>query len=470
MTPPIEVLVVDDEASQREVVAEILSDAGHRVRTAASGPDALVLLEAHAPDLLLTDLRMPGMDGVALMREALGRRPELVVILSTAYATVASAVEAMKSGAHDYLQKPYSKDELLQRVSRVAERVALLRENERLRRERIDRESPEIVGESEVMTRLLHTVDRIARVAGDVLITGESGTGKELVARRIHYASERSTGPFVAVNTAAIPENLAESELFGHEKGAFTHAVTAHAGRFEQAHGGTLFLDEVSSMPMPLQAKLLRVLGDRTVERVGGTRPRTVDVRVVSATNVDLRDRVREGTFREDLYHRLNVLEVHLPPLRERGDDLPLLAGRFRDRAALRYQVPPPPITDELLALLRRYAFPGNVRELEHLVEKMVVLSEGDPLTPDDLPPSFDVGAIDRARSASGGEPVTDPAGALRSGSHISLAEVERGLLEEAIRLSDGNLAEAAKRLGLSYKTMRYRAHKFGLAPGQDSA
>ncbi len=461
---PLRILVTDDEARQREIVSEILTDAGHTVVAADSGASALTELERAEFDLLVTDLRMPGMDGVTLLGDAKRRQASLTVILMTAFATVDSAIEAMKNGAHDYLQKPFTKDELLQRVARVAERVSLVRENERLQNEIRSREAPEIIGSSPAMIRLASVIDRIAGAPGDVLITGESGTGKELVARRIHYSSPRAAGPFVPVNCAAIPESLAESELFGHEKGAFTHATSARPGRFEQAAGGTLFLDELSSMPQSLQPKLLRVLGDRVLERVGGTRARKIDVRVLTATNRDLRELVAAGRFREDLYHRVNVLEVHLPPLRDRREDIRELAERFRDRAAARYQVPPPDLTDELYGFFATYPFTGNVRELEHLIEKMVVLSEGEPLGVSDLPPSIDLGAA-RSAPASGDD---DARGAsaeqLLQGGSVSLADVERRLLSEAIRLSNGNLADAAKRLGISYKTMRYRARKFGLS------
>ncbi|MCA9754741.1 MAG: sigma-54-dependent Fis family transcriptional regulator [Candidatus Eisenbacteria bacterium] len=478
--------VVDDETAQREILVDILSDEGYEVHAFASAKDALAALNAVVPGLVLTDLRMPEMDGLELLAQVKERFPDLPVLLMTAYGSVSSAVAAMKHGAFDYLQKPFEKDELVQRVRRVAERDSLVRENERLRRELSAQAGPRILGESAVMQKLFRKIERIAGLEGDVLLAGESGTGKELVARALHYAGVRAAGPFVPVNCAAIPEGLAESELFGHEKGAFTHATSERAGRFEQADGGTLFLDEISAMPLPLQAKLLRVLQDRMVERVGSHKPRRVEVRIVAATNRDLPARIAEGTFREDLYHRLNVHELWIPALRDRGDDIVLLAESFRDRAAARFGMPAPDLAPELLSFLRSYDFPGNVRELEHMMEKMVALSDGEPLGLEDLPPSVrrmspsplpssasppstrDAGdgadsmAADVSTSAVSDTSFTAPE-SLLDGGPISLFDVERRLLEEAIRRSGGNLSEAARSLGISYKTMRYRARKFDL-------
>ena len=354
----VRVLVVDDEPRQREIVGEILREEGHDVTLCASGPEALRRLEDEPAEILLTDLRMPEMSGVDLLREAKRRSPDLHVILMTAYATVSSAVEAMKDGAFDYLQKPFDKDELVQRVGRAAERTRLVSENRALRRRLEEQSGARILGESPALKSLLAQIEKVARGSSDVLVTGESGTGKELVARRLHFAGPRASGPFVPVNCAAIPESLAESELFGHEKGAFTNATSTRSGRFEQADGGTLFLDEIGSMPVSLQSKLLRVLQDRVVERVGGSRRTNVDVRIVAATNDDLRSRIDSGDFREDLFHRLNVIELTVPPLRERREDVPVLAREFRDRAAERSGVPAPELADDLLAFLEDYPFP----------------------------------------------------------------------------------------------------------------
>ncbi len=460
----LDILVVDDEERQRAIVGEILRDEGHRVEEFAGAEAALVRVRRAAPDLILTDLRMGGMDGHELLRAALREQPDLLVILMTAYATIGSAVEAMKDGAFDYLQKPFARDELIQRVRRVADRCALERENRALRRRLADAGS-ELLGESEAMIALRRRLDRVAVAGTDILLVGESGTGKELAARRIHFAGRAAAGPFVPVNCAAIPESLAESELFGHLRGAFTGADAPRIGRFEQADGGTLFLDEVGSMSAALQAKLLRVLEDRTIERVGGGERRRVDVRVIAATNQDLRKAAGDGGFRADLYHRLNVMEVELPPLRDRGGDAALLAEQFRDRAAERMGIDPPAIGPALAEFLGAYRFPGNVRELENLVERLVVLSEGETLGVEELPPSLGA-AIggppeDSARSAT--PPGSPSPESLLADGRISLPDVERRLLTEAIRLSDGNLSEAAKRLGLTYKTMQYRARKFGL-------
>jgi DNA-binding NtrC family response regulator len=459
----LDILVVDDEATQRTMVAEILADEGHAVLTASSGEEAAARLAERRFDLLVTDLRMPHGDGLLLLREARRLQPDLEVLFMTAYATVPAAVEAMQGGAADFLQKPFQRAELVARVRRTDQRLALQRENERLR----DEVAPRLVGESPAMQQLRRQIQRLAAVPGDVLLVGESGTGKELVARSLHFRGPRARGPFVPVNCAAIPEGLAESELFGHERGAFTHAAATRIGRFEQADGGTLFLDEVSSMPLPLQAKLLRVLQDRVVERVGAGRARRVDVRVVAAANRDLPELVRTGGFREDLYHRLDVHQVRVPPLRERRGDVRLLAELFRDRAAARSGLPAPPLDDEVLRLLDAYSFPGNVRELEHMMEKMVVLAEGESLGVLDLPPAVRA-ARPPAPQVAGGDPPPAPGPeSLLDAGPISLYEVEARLLAEAIRRAGGNLSEAARQLGLSYKTMRYRALKYGL--GDDS-
>jgi len=475
MSPALRVLVVDDEAAQRTILTDILRAEGHEVESAESGREGAARLRAGEWDLVVTDLRMPDGDGLELLREGRRLHEDLTIILMTAYGTVSSAVEAMKSGAYDFLQKPFGKEELIQRVRRVAERTALRRENRRLREE-LAAKAPPMLGDSPPMRKLRQQMERLASAEGNVLILGESGTGKELAARALHFQGPRAEGPFVAVNCAAIPEGLAESELFGHEKGAFTHAAASRAGRFEQADGGTLFFDEISSMPLPLQAKLLRVLQERTVERVGSNRPRAVDVRILAAANRGLDDLLRDGQFRADLYHRLCVHELHLPPLRDREGDILLLADHFRDRAAARHRVPPPLLTQELLAFLSTYSFPGNVRELMHLMETMVLLSEGEPLGIEDLPLSARRAAAsgtfsgsmnfpDERTGASSGAPsgAPSPEDLLRAGP-IRFFEVEARLIEEAIRRSGGNLSEAARLLGLSYKTLRYRARKFGLA------
>jgi len=457
----IRILVVDDEEAQRQILGEILRDEGYGVEIFASPGDVLARLDASEPaDLLLTDLRMPGMSGHDLLREARRRRPELLVVLMTAYATVASAVEAMKDGAFDYLQKPFAREELVQRVRRAAERARLGRENRGLRARITDDARARILGDSPAARRMVATLEKAAASRADVLLTGESGTGKELAARLVHAASDRASGPFVPVNCAAIPASLAESEILGHEKGAFTGAAERRACRFEQADGGTLFLDEVGSMPGELQPKLLRVLQDRVVERVGGGRARRLDLRVIAATNRPLPELVAEGTFRADLHHRLNVLEIELPPLRERVEDVRMLVAAFRDRAADRCGVPPPEVSEEALAILERYAFPGNVRELENLVERMVALSEGEELGPDDLP-AVVRGAARREEPAAWSGPVA-PEDLLRDGP-VAWADLEERLLREAVRRAGGNLSEAARLLGLSYKTLRYRTRKFGI-------
>ena len=461
MHKPIRILVADDEAAQRTILEDILQGAGHSVHVAESGTDAAAVLEHTSFDLLLTDLRMPGMDGVELLKRGVRIQPELTVILMTAYATVESAVDAMKGGAYDYLQKPFTKTELLQRVARVSERVALKRENQKLRQEIGRRSVSTLLGKSPAHQRLLSQISKIAPVSADVLITGESGTGKELVARALHEQGANRHGPFVAVNCAAIPPGVAESELFGHEKGAFTDASQKRIGRFQQAHGGTLFLDEIISMPLELQAKLLRVLEERVVEPVGGGGGRPVNLRVMAASNRRVEDLVAKGEFREDLYHRINVLEIDVPALRDRREDIELLAETFRNEISDRYAIAPPLFEPSLTEFLKRYDFPGNVRELKHLIEKLVVLSDGAPLSADNLPESLKTWQPEQTKAAPETENL-DPEDLLHQGE-VSLPDIEERLLREAVRQAEGNLSEAARKLGISYKTLRYRVRKLGL-------
>jgi DNA-binding NtrC family response regulator len=380
-------LVVDDEPPQREMLSRILERAGFAVETAPDGKAALEQLQAGPVDLLLTDQRMPNMDGLELLEQVQRLAPGLPVILMTAFGSVSTAVDAMKRGAADYLTKPFERDELLLvvdkaiRQRRLEDEVAslhgVLKDRTKLRN---------IVGSSAPMQELFSLIERVAFADVPVLITGESGTGKELVARAIHQGSNRASGPFVALNCGAVPETLLESEFFGHERGAFTGAVKAHAGRFEQANGGTLFLDEIGTMRVDLQAKLLRAIQEQEIQRLGSTDTRKVDVRILAATGEDLQQAIRERTFREDLYYRLNVVPIQLPPLRERAEDVPLLVQHFLDRAAGKFSREAPAIAPEALARLQSYPWPGNVRELENCMERLLVLCRGDRLTVDDLP------------------------------------------------------------------------------------
>lgn len=442
------IVIAEDDGVQREILHDILREAGYDVDVFGSPRDALAALENSVYDLLLTDLRMPEMDGLDLLREALRLRPELSVVVMTAYATVQTAVTAMKEGACDYLAKPFDKDELLVVVGKALEQSELRRENRHLRDLITDATAlGNIVGQSSAMQRVFDTVRRATRVSSTVLIQGESGTGKEMVARHIHFAGPRKAKPFIVVNCAAIPDTLVESELFGHEKGAFTGAETSRQGKFEVANGGTLFLDEIGDMQLESQAKLLRVLQDGLVERVGSSQSRRVDVRVIAATNRELKSVVDEGRFREDLYFRLEVLPIRIPPLRERIEDLPLLVDHFRQKLATRLGQPAPTLSAAAIDAMKRYRWPGNVRELENTLEQVFILCDKDTIAVDDLPEKL------RTREPQTGE-VDLPAGGL------VLEELEQDLIRQALARSGGRIKDAAELLGLSYKTLQYRLKK----------
>jgi len=445
------VLVVEDEAPQRDLIAGILSRSGFEVRTAGDVEAALVAIEEAVPDLVLCDWRLPGRSGGDLLDEVRTRGLATAVVVMTAYGSITHAVEAIHRGAADYLAKPFEREALLLAVRRVLRTRELERENLRLRAEAEVREGyGEIIGRSAAMQRLYRTLEKVADTEATVLVSGESGTGKELVARMLHRRSRRADGPFVAVNCAAIPESLMESELFGHERGAFTGAHRRREGRFEEASGGTLFLDEVASMPLALQAKVLRALQERRVTRLGGSGEVACDARVVAATNRDLAAMVSEGEFREDLYYRLNVMPIRLPPLRERREDIPALAEALLRQAAERHSVAVESMPQPILRRLMEHTWPGNVRELANAVERLVLLADEGRLSLDDLPP--EVGAA----SASAGVVLRlPPAG-------IVWDEMEVGLLRQALELADGNRAGAARLLGMSYKTFLYRLAKFG--------
>jgi DNA-binding NtrC family response regulator len=442
------ILVTEDDQVQREIIEDILSLSGYDVCAKPSAEEGLEALRAEPHDLLLTDMRMPGMDGLELLRAAKRLRPETNVIVMTAHATIQTAVTAIREGAIDYLEKPFDKDELLHVIARSTERVELRRQNEELRALVTDRISlGNIVGESESMQRVFDWTERATQVNSTVLILGESGTGKELIARHIHFAGTRSKKPFVVVNCAAIPDNLVESELFGHEKGAFTGADVSRVGKFETAHGGTLFLDEIGDMHLESQAKLLRVLQDGIVERVGANKTREVDVRVVVATNRNLKERVAQGAFREDLYFRLEVLPIELPALRERMEDLPLLLAHFSDKLAAKLGIMAPTLSSDVVDAFHRYRWPGNVRELEHTLEQLFILSQDATITKADLP--------EKLRAPT---PASDDFSLPLGG--LVLEDLERTLIRQALDRSHGQIKDAAELLGLSYKTLQYRLKK----------
>jgi two-component system, NtrC family, response regulator HydG len=445
MNPTI--LVVDDDRSNRETLRRILTKAGYEVEDAASGKEALERLRARATSLMLTDLKMPGMDGVELLRASRVVSPDTEVVLMTAYGTVETAVESMKEGAYDFLTKPLKRHEILKAVRKALEKQSLVVENRALRArlEAVDTAGPlgRIIGNSATLRSALDVVQQVAPTNATVLITGESGTGKELVARAIHELSPRASQPLVSLACAALPETLLESELFGHEAGSFTGAAGQRKGRFETAHGGTLFLDEVSETPPATQVKLLRVLQEGEFERVGGNRTLAVDVRIVTATNRDLAAMVADKAFREDLYYRLNVIHLELPPLRKRAGDVPLLVDHFVRLYAQRHDKPVGAVTPQAMDLLDGYDWPGNVRELQNTVERAVVLSPSDALDVDALPRSLR-GSEGRAEQLS--FPVGTP-----------LREVERRMIQETLRLTGGDKKLAANLLGIHSRTIYRR-------------
>ena len=380
------ILIVDDEKNYLLVLEALLVDAGYEVITCDNAREALEVTTSHDLDLVITDMRMPGVDGMEFLAQLRGLQPEIPVIMMTAYATVEKAVEAMKRGAFDYVTKPFKNEELILTIRKALEMHRLKQENRLLSQELQERfKFGNIVGKSKLMRQLYEIIEKVAQTRASVLITGESGTGKELIARAIHFNSPRSDKPFVSVNCSALPETLLESELFGHERGAFTGAVTRRRGRFELAHSGTLFLDEVGDMSPALQVKLLRVLQEMRFERVGGTATLQVDARLVAASNRDLKREVEFRRFREDLYYRLKVVHINVPPLRERRDDIPLLVHHFLRKVARANGLPVKNLSHEALKYLYQYDWLGNVRELENVIERAVILCEGDEIRPQDL-------------------------------------------------------------------------------------
>ena len=440
------VLVIDDDDSLREAIQKTLRRAGHRVLCAADGQRGLAWLAAEPVDVVLTDLRMDGLDGLAVLRATRRRAPLAQVVLITAYGTIENAVDAMRDGAYDFLVKPVERADLVTTVERAVERRALVVENRALRARVGEAEdTPPIVGASPGVQSIRATIAKVAASTATVLIEGETGTGKEVVARALHAHSGRRNGPFVVVNCAALPETLMEAELFGHERGAFTGAESQRKGRFELADGGTLLLDEVGEMAPAAQAKLLRVLQGGEFERLGGSETLRTDVRTLAASNRDLLEAVQAHEFREDLFYRLRVIHIRVPPLRERRADIPLLAQHFLQLAATRNERPVPRLGPEALDVLCRYSWPGNVRELENAIEAAVVLARSDVVSPDELPPNIaevvrELGSEDRA--------------GLFIPDGTPLAEVERKVLARALEHFGGDKEAAARALGISSRTI----------------
>jgi len=448
-------LLIDDDENLRRVVRYNLEKNGYEVTDRPDGASGLEAFSSGRFDVVVTDINMPGLSGMEVLEKVKGTRPECEVILITAYATVESAVEAMKKGAFDYVTKPFDRSELLIVVERALKLRKLEKENRELR-ERLSeqRRFSNIIGASPQMREILTMAEKVAASDASVLILGESGTGKEMLAQGIHFNSERRDGPLVVLNCAAIPENLIESELFGHRKGAFTGAIADKVGKFEAANGGTIFLDEVGELKLELQAKLLRVLQERVVEAIGENRPRPVDVRVISATNLDIQKAVKEKHFRQDLYYRLGVITLSLPPLAERQDDVLLLANHFLEKYAKGKTVR---LADETVNILMQYRWPGNVRELENVIERATILSEGPEILPSDLPASL----REVPEGTFGGLNLEIPP------TGIDIETLEKNLVAYALRLHGGNQTRAAKFLHMTRPTLIYRMEKYGLK-GED--
>ncbi|MEJ2716172.1 MAG: sigma-54 dependent transcriptional regulator [Deltaproteobacteria bacterium] len=448
------VLVVDDEKNYLVVLEDLLEDEGHEILTASSGSEALDIIRTTPVDTVLTDIKMAGMSGIELLEEVTRLDPDLPVILMTAYAEVDQAVDAMKKGALDHIQKPFDNREVKKAVARGVEKRSLIRSIRHLEIE-LGTLWGNIVGRSKAMERVFTIMKRVADTPTTVLISGESGTGKELIARGLHHASSRSNAPFVSINCAAVPESLLESELFGYEKGAFTGAINLRQGKFEFADKGSIFLDEVGEMSLGLQVKLLRVLQEQEFQRLGGNKDIKVDVRIIAATNKDLREEVDKGRFRDDLFFRLNVVHIVVPPLRERREDIPYLVAHFLNRFGEKLGRNIPELDPEVLSTFYRYSWPGNVRELENVIERSLVLSRGQVVVPEDLPPEI--------RESPEIEEGLDALISWERGLSETLDAIEERMIGQALKRAGHVQAQAAKILGISRSNLQYKMKKYGL-------
>ena len=450
---PAKILLVDDDDSLRRVLEFQLIEAGYAVVSESDGREALKLFSAEEFDCLITDWRMPKMTGSQLVQQATAISSEIPIVVITAFGDVDTAVEAMRGGAFDFITKPFNRQDILLTVEKALKYGRALAENRRLRRQvheefRIEN----VIGTSEKMRQVFDLVERVSKTNVTVLIEGESGTGKELIAKGVHFSGTRKDGPFIAINCAAIPETLIEAELFGYKKGAFTGAVGESKGKFEEANGGTLFLDEISTMPLQSQTRLLRVLQEQEVTRLGENTPRKVDVRIIAATNENLPELIKENTFREDLYYRLAVVPITIPPLRERREDIPILTEHFVTRSALKHGVKPPKIERDVFKIFFDHPWMGNVRELENLVERMVVLSDGDALTLDDVP-----------TTVKNPLPVNGKLWFSLPSDPINLDDLEREIIRISLQRHDGNQSQTSRYLGVTRSALIYRMQKYGL-------
>ncbi len=444
------ILLVDDEESIRRTLGDVLEDEGFRVSTASGGEDALAVLDKQEPDLVLLDIWMPGMDGLTALERIKEEWPGLPVVMISGHGSIESAVKATKLGAFDFIEKPLSIDKVVLTIRHALDLTKLSRDYKRLSRELAG--GGEVIGESEKMLEVRDQAERVGPTEGWVLITGENGSGKEVLARMIHRLSLRKDAPFVCVNCAAIPEELIESELFGYEKGAFTGAEARKQGRFDLADGGTIFLDEIADMSLKSQSKVLRILQEQQFERVGGTRSVKVDVRVIAATNKDLEQEMREGRFREDLYYRLNVVPIHLPPLREREEDIPLFVDHFLAEFSARSRLAAKKMDPKAMAALARYPWPGNVRELKNLIERMVILSSGDTISLSDLPP-----AVSGAKTEAEGGPYQF------ENLKEARAAFEREFIREKLKDNDFNVSRTAESIGMERTTLHRKIKSYGI-------
>jgi len=445
------ILIIDDEAPSREALLLLLKNADYTVQGAATGDEAFALLADESFDIIITDLFLPDMDGIDILKRVKEFSPAIEVILITGHASAETAVRAMKEGAYDYITKPLNIDELRIIIAKAVEKRRLLNENVYLKKQLRDKfEFANIIGSSPVMQKVFNRMKRIIKTDSTILIMGESGTGKEIVAKAIHFNGHRRDKPFVAVHCGAIPENLLESELFGHTKGAFTGAIRDKIGKFESANKGTIFLDEIGTMPMHLQTKLLRVLQEQEVERVGSSRAIKLDVRIISATNQNLEEEVKAGTFREDLFYRLNVIPLHIPPLRERREDILPLVRHFLRKYCKEMKRPIMTLSKEAFEALESYHWPGNVRELENIVERIVALTENDQITLDDLPSAIRGGAATRVVERGVDLPKT-------------ISDIERKMITEALVLAGGVKARAAEMLRLNRTTLVEKMKRLGM-------
>ncbi|MDR9500700.1 MAG: sigma-54 dependent transcriptional regulator [Desulfurivibrionaceae bacterium] len=454
------ILIVDDEPNYLIVLQDLLEDEGFEVFTANNGQEALHICRDTDLDLVLTDMQMPGMGGMELLTKIKDETPQLPVIMMTAFGEVDKAVAAMQAGSFNFLSKPFKNDELLANINKAIEHHSLLRENIRLRNEAKQRcDFAGMVGKNRIMQDIYSLIEKVAPTSTSILITGESGTGKELIAKAIHSNSKRENGPFISVNCAALPGSLLESELFGHEKGAFTGAISMRKGRFERADHGTLFLDEIGEIPLPLQAKLLRIIQEKTFERVGGSSEINSDVRIITATNKELKEEVDLGHFREDLYYRINVLNIHVPPLRERMDDIPLLARHFVDKFARQLSKPDLTISEESIAFLSSLPWEGNIRELENTLERASILCNNNRIEPEDVQPDI----------ISSNQPELD--------AYFNIDEIfrpdirlpdilnalEKKMIVRAMEQSEYVQTKAAQSLGITKSLLQYKMKKFGI-------